>query len=745
MNSNPVTEKMRRLELIQNKHIPQPYLLASVENRYALLAGLLDTDGYLSKDSYFEIVQKNELLANQIVFLSRSLGFATEITKKTKSCPTRSGVFTGEYFLITICGAIHKIPNKVTRKQAKVNAGRNSLVQGFTVEPYGEGEYYGFTLEGPDALFLLDDFTVVHNSLNTAARGVHVARKWKNGRLIIGAMNYPVLERAQVNHWADIFAWNGSGMPWGHKEIRRRMTDKRKWIELTNGTIVYFLNLELWQTVKSIPAGFILVEEANTLKSPQSYFELLGRFRAQTMPLHQMVLLANPRVQGNWMSDTFNLKQFQPGYEGPRKPIGKPCKCQYCPVCMNVDHIDVEWEDNECPRCGVVNDREKKIYVCRNCKSTKRKLVKYDGLQCADCGWYKCPGDQYFHRYIPSNILDNQFADDATIETLRATMSPLQFQLLGEGKILDTNIGNIHVSWKDSSNILPEDIAVDLEKDINWCQDFNNDPMSTVLAQVYTDLETGNPNIVCFDEIITFRSTVYDSVKVFAERYSDFTGKVIVWGDPAGYNNRIEGKVKDRYEQLADAFEEFQINYEIRAIKQQSRILARLDTLNWHLRSANGYVRLKVNPRCVWTVESIRGCTWNKDGTAESNRNDRNCAKKAFEGTIPPGVPDKDVQVLSLTHPQAALGYWLLLEFPQVEYAIPTHWHTEPDGTIVNFKDEQIIERRITDPAAMSLDNFNPNKYSLDSIIKEDWDRLSVNKESESRVDSIFQNGLWGF
>lgn len=38
---------------------------------------------------------------------------------------------------------------------------------GFTVEPIGEGDYYGFTLDG-DGRFLLGDFTVTHNTLTVA-------------------------------------------------------------------------------------------------------------------------------------------------------------------------------------------------------------------------------------------------------------------------------------------------------------------------------------------------------------------------------------------------------------------------------------------------------------------------------------------------------------------------------------------------------------------------------------------------
>jgi len=76
---------LKKYNLINNKHIPNEYLYNTIDNRLKLLAGLIDTDGSLSRQSY-EISQKNEKLSNNIVQLCRSLGFYTRITKAEKSC-----------------------------------------------------------------------------------------------------------------------------------------------------------------------------------------------------------------------------------------------------------------------------------------------------------------------------------------------------------------------------------------------------------------------------------------------------------------------------------------------------------------------------------------------------------------------------------------------------------------------------------------------------------------------------------
>jgi len=56
------------------------------------------------------------------------------------------------------------------------------LHTGISVESVGMGEYFGFTLSGPDRLFLLGDFTVTHN---TASAAYVVDKYSKTGRVVL--------------------------------------------------------------------------------------------------------------------------------------------------------------------------------------------------------------------------------------------------------------------------------------------------------------------------------------------------------------------------------------------------------------------------------------------------------------------------------------------------------------------------------------------------------------------------------
>lgn len=159
---NSVRSALSLLGLINNKHIPHEYLTASRGNRLELLAGLLDTDGSLSRGG-FDFIQKNESIARDVAFLARSLGLAAYVSACKKTCGNNGKV--GDYFRVSISGDCSIIPNRIPSKKApKRLAKKNPLLVGISIDPIGRGEYFGFEIDG-DRLFLLGDFTVTHNTV----------------------------------------------------------------------------------------------------------------------------------------------------------------------------------------------------------------------------------------------------------------------------------------------------------------------------------------------------------------------------------------------------------------------------------------------------------------------------------------------------------------------------------------------------------------------------------------------------
>jgi hypothetical protein len=90
--TSPPRERYRSMaEILRTmgpKHIPESYLHASIPQRRALLAGLLDTDGYCSPGGLVEFTSTNPDLAHGVLELVHGLGF--KATLRTKACAGRT-------------------------------------------------------------------------------------------------------------------------------------------------------------------------------------------------------------------------------------------------------------------------------------------------------------------------------------------------------------------------------------------------------------------------------------------------------------------------------------------------------------------------------------------------------------------------------------------------------------------------------------------------------------------------------
>jgi replicative DNA helicase len=88
----------------------------------------------------------------------------SNIKQMRKSCWYKGEKKTGTYFRVYISGDIDKIPCKIERKKARKNlSDHDRTLSPFKLEPLGEGDYYGFEIDG-NRRFLLQDYTVTHNT-----------------------------------------------------------------------------------------------------------------------------------------------------------------------------------------------------------------------------------------------------------------------------------------------------------------------------------------------------------------------------------------------------------------------------------------------------------------------------------------------------------------------------------------------------------------------------------------------------
>lgn len=79
-----IVTELKCLKLLKNKHVPSEYLVGSINQRLALLQGLMDTDGTVNKaGNHCCFDNTNKLLSDAVFYLVASLGMKPKMSYKT--------------------------------------------------------------------------------------------------------------------------------------------------------------------------------------------------------------------------------------------------------------------------------------------------------------------------------------------------------------------------------------------------------------------------------------------------------------------------------------------------------------------------------------------------------------------------------------------------------------------------------------------------------------------------------------
>lgn len=160
--NSSLSSSLRALGLLGNKHIPGTYLRASVEQREALLQGLMDTDGYVDSLGRCDIVTTKRRLADDYAELIASLGFRPTLAKKRAML---NGVDRGPAYEIQFVPdrVVFRLPRKRARQKTSGIVHRFRSIKRVNVVPSVPVKCIEVT--APSRLFLITRaFIPTHNS-----------------------------------------------------------------------------------------------------------------------------------------------------------------------------------------------------------------------------------------------------------------------------------------------------------------------------------------------------------------------------------------------------------------------------------------------------------------------------------------------------------------------------------------------------------------------------------------------------
>lgn len=162
-------EKYKVNVLSEYKFIPSDYLYNDVDSRIKLLQGLMDTDGWISKQGdIIEYSTVSERLKTDVVWLVQSLGGIARVRSKYPTYKDKYGnkVIGKKCYNIGIKLPKYICPFYLSRKLERLS---NKCLEPSrcidSIEYVGEDECQCIYLDSENHLYLTNDFIVTHNTL----------------------------------------------------------------------------------------------------------------------------------------------------------------------------------------------------------------------------------------------------------------------------------------------------------------------------------------------------------------------------------------------------------------------------------------------------------------------------------------------------------------------------------------------------------------------------------------------------
>lgn len=178
-SKNLLTEELKKMDLSgrksNTKFIPTQYKSGSIEQRYQLIRGLMDTDGTADKKGNMSFTTVSEQLAKDFQEVIWSLGGTCSITSRTPTYTYNGTKKKGQ--LAYTCFVRHPYPKLLfllSRKRDLVRAqhadGRIRLTRRVvSVTPIGIQKSQCISIDDSNHLYITNDYIVTHNTSMTAA------------------------------------------------------------------------------------------------------------------------------------------------------------------------------------------------------------------------------------------------------------------------------------------------------------------------------------------------------------------------------------------------------------------------------------------------------------------------------------------------------------------------------------------------------------------------------------------------
>ena len=285
------------------KHIPDDYKFAKIEDRVQLLQGLFDADGTVSKQGAIKYVTTSERLALDVQFIIRSLGGRCTIkTENNHKYIVGETIKVGrQQYVLYINTKNNKQLFNLTRKLDRLKSGylrgklRRRIV---SYELVGKKQCRCILVSNPDHLYITDDFIVTHNTYAMYLKQLYGIDKQSYSGVMISVRLQDSKKGSSIFRDAVEVLGNFAGCEYNSSDY-----PTFTWKQWNSSVRLIHSNFNAdnpneWEEfkdyAKKVQASYIAIDEATEIKQFKMFTYWFGRNRDASGMTPQMVLSFNP-------------------------------------------------------------------------------------------------------------------------------------------------------------------------------------------------------------------------------------------------------------------------------------------------------------------------------------------------------------------------------------------------------------------------------------------------------------------
>jgi Terminase large subunit, T4likevirus-type, N-terminal/LAGLIDADG-like domain/Terminase RNaseH-like domain len=298
------------------KFIPERIKWAPIQDRFAFVQGLMDTDGHMDERGHVEFTSVSRKLVDDLRDVLHSLGYRATVTGKTPTYEYKGEKLDGRYAWRLYTQGRHMdrlfhMPRKRERA-AQFNGGDvEPWHRVVSVTPTAVDNSRCITVDNLNHLYVTDDYIVTHNSAMLRGYACDFAANHPGAHIAIVRRTLPQLRQTHGLHLPGVLD--------GHA-----IQNRSEWTwTFPNGAIIRFISLPNVgdeQNYKSAEFDLLLVDEVTELEESQYTF-MLSRVRSARGHRAHVIATANPEGRGfRWVKRRWVEPRPEDLAEGQTKP-----------------------------------------------------------------------------------------------------------------------------------------------------------------------------------------------------------------------------------------------------------------------------------------------------------------------------------------------------------------------------------------------------------------------------------------